>query len=121
MESKTYMTRAEAAELLRVTTRTIIRWEQDGKLEPHGGGRTVLYDRGQVERLAAYGRAKAAAPEMYRACEVDEAMAGVDPEALWSMAWGDVARLAGERGVTLDEVAAWQRRALHEASTNSSS
>ena len=105
-----YVTRREAAALLRVTTRTLVRWERDGKLQPHGGGRTVLYDRKDVEALADNGQAEAAARKAYHLRDVDGRMAGVDPEALARMPWGQACELAEERGVSLAEMAAWQDR-----------
>ena len=51
------MTTGRAARLLDVSTETIRRWARDGKLKPlsevDGMNRAMLFDRADVERLAA--------------------------------------------------------------------
>lgn len=45
------MTRNETADLLKVTTKTLQRWERDGTLEPVRIGGVVRYRRADIEEL----------------------------------------------------------------------
>lgn len=51
MEAKTYMTRRETANLLRVSVRTVDRLCQTGELESFTVGRRRLFRRAQIEKL----------------------------------------------------------------------
>ena len=52
MTVEKYITRAEAAALLRVTLRTIARYLAEGRLTRRGPRGRVLIERAQVEALA---------------------------------------------------------------------
>jgi len=44
-----FLTRSEAAALLKVTVTTLDRWTNQGKLQRYGLGNRILYKRSEVE------------------------------------------------------------------------
>jgi excisionase family DNA binding protein len=44
-----FLTRSEAAALLKVTVTTLDRWTDQGKLQRYGLGNRILYKRSEVE------------------------------------------------------------------------
>ncbi len=44
-----YLTRSEVAKLLKVTTATLDRWSDQGKLNRYGLGGRIFYKRSEVE------------------------------------------------------------------------
>ena len=44
-----YLSRSELAKLLKVTTATLDRWTEQGKLQRYGLGARVFYKRSEVE------------------------------------------------------------------------
>jgi len=94
-----YLTAAEAAEMARVSRRTIYRWDADGKLARRKIGARVLYRRDELERI------------LDGTADEASALDGLDPAELGSMTWAQARQLAAARGVSLDALAAWQDRA----------
>lgn len=48
-EPAEFLTRSEVAKLLKITTTTLDRWSEQGKLNRYGLGARVFYKRAEVE------------------------------------------------------------------------
>lgn len=48
-EPEEYLSRAEVAQLLKITTATLDRWTEQGKLKRYGLGARIFYKRSEVE------------------------------------------------------------------------
>ena len=49
-EPEEFLTRSEVAKLLKVTTATLDRWTDQGKLRRYGLGARIFYKRSEVEK-----------------------------------------------------------------------
>lgn len=48
-EPEEYLSRSEVAQLLKITTATLDRWTEQGKLKRYGLGARIFYKRSEVE------------------------------------------------------------------------
>jgi len=92
-----YLTTDEAAELLRVSRRTLYKWRHAGKVHGRSVGKRVLYDPEELREAMHEANGTTA-----------ERLAGVGRDELAGMTWAQARELAEGRGVTLDDLARWQ-------------
>jgi excisionase family DNA binding protein len=91
------MTTNEAAELLRVSRRTLYKWRHSGKIHGRRAGKRVLYDPDELQAVLREANGTTA-----------ERLEGVGRDELARMSWQQARELAAERRVSMDDLARWQ-------------